>query len=113
MTVTEMFTPEFMFRVSLTNDQDLATTNLSEQTPAEIERYLNADERNAVVLVGSRDRVFGNVTYEPPVYVLRGAGGTLDNFYYGPMPAEDPGDANGGDLDAATALCDATIEYYS
>lgn len=113
MSPDQYFTPEFKFRVSKTNDTDLATEPVVEATPAEVVAYLNDDPRNAVVLVGSRDAFFGEKTFEPSLYVIRGASEGLDNFYYGHMPAEDPNDADGGDVDALEAVRAATIEYYS
>lgn len=109
----QYFTPEFKFRVSKTNDSDLATESVVEATPAEVVSYLNDDPRHAVVLVGSTDELFGEKTFEPSLYVLRGASEALNNFYYGHMPADDPNDADGGDVDALEAVRAATIEYYS
>jgi len=113
MDASEYFTPDFKFRVSKTNDSDLAAEPVVEATPAEVVAYLNESPRHAVVLVGSEDEVFGKVTFEQALYVLRGASEALDNFYYGHMPAEDPNDADGGDVDALEAVRAATIEYYS
>ncbi len=106
------FTSEFKFRVSKTNDSDLAAEPVVEATPTEVVAYLNESPRHAVVLVGSECKVFGKVTFEPALFVLRGASEKLDNFYYGHMPAEDPNDSDGGDIDALEAVRAATIEYY-
>ena len=71
------------------------------------------DEFYVVEQEGAENEVFGKVTFEQALYVLRGASEALDNFYYGHMPAEDQNDADGGDVDALEAVRAATIEYYS
>ena len=55
--------------------------------------YLESDPSNAVFVLGPR-----------PQYIVRGASGGLNNFYYGDLPAIDPNNAEGGDLMAEEAL---------
>jgi hypothetical protein len=98
------------FLIVQTNDSELDGTGPRQLLGTDtVVAYLEANPRHAVVLheFHNDDSVF---TYDPPVYILRGASETLNNFYYGDMPAEDPNDANGGDLTAEEALHDTTID---
>lgn len=81
-------------KASKTNDEVLANTPLHDLTLDQAVDYLEENPRHALVIVGSAGEV----------YVLRGAGDDLCNFYYGYYPAEDPNDANGGDLTAREAV---------
>lgn len=82
--------------VCLTNDEVLADQPLVKKSLPEMEAYLNASPRNALVIGGAKK-----------VYVLRGASEQPNNFYYGLWPAEDPNDAEGGDLTASQAIAEA------
>ena len=107
--VDEYFSNDFKFKAILTDHDNFNVDHRGRLiAPAEVEAHLLRDELNIVVLVGSIDDVFGDVKYTSAKYVARGATG----YYYGDMPAEDLGDAEGGDLTAAEALRDATSEYY-
>ena len=109
MSTAEFFSSDFKFKVVLTKYESLCGEHKGafSLTPAQVEAHL--EQGGAAVLVGSTDDTFGEVEYNPPLYVLQGAGG---EFYWGEMPAEDPGEAE-GPLTAAEALRDATSEYYS
>lgn len=84
---------------TFTDHEILSDGELKTVTVAEAEQYLNDDPAHAVIIHGTDRAVF-----TPELYVLRGASEDLDNFYWGLMPAEDPNDAEGGDLTAAQAL---------
>src|SRR5262245_3676475 len=89
-------------RCSLTDDQVLSGLDQQDRDVQKILDYLNQDPRNAIVVTGfTEDNEY--VAIEP-TYVLRGASECDDNFYTGPFPAVDPGDANGGDWFADEAL---------
>ena len=91
---------------SFTNDIELGDFPQIPVPVADVVNYLNASPRNAIVIT-DLDEASGECVAGSPVYVLRGAGEDLNNFYFGPFPAEDPGDANGGDLTAEQALAEA------
>lgn len=78
-----------------TNDAELSDSPTFYYTRGELVAYLNAKPTNAVVV----EHQNGNIGY-----LFCGAGETADNYYWGFFPAEDPGDANGGDLTADAAL---------
>lgn len=59
--------------------------------------YLNESPRHAIVITGLAEE-----SSQCAVYVLRGAGEDLNNFYWGSYPVEDP--ADGGDLTAEEAV---------
>lgn len=101
-------TLEFVSRVkcTLTDDQQLSAADPAWHTPEEVVAYLDASARHAVVIV-DLDEVSGECVAQAPQYVLRGASEQLDNFYFGAYPAEDPNDADGGQLTAAEALAAA------
>lgn len=109
--MSENFTEDFRFDATLTTDADLTGARTT-VTANEVVAYLNADPRHAVVLHESKDDFYGRTVFSPELYVLRGAGEDLQNFYWGEMPAEDPNDAEGGDLTADNALAAATTKYW-
>lgn len=73
---------------------DFGTGTPVTRTTDEVIAYLEADPHHAVVFPDTRR------------YVLRGAGEGLDDFFAGPMPAEDPNDAD-GPMSANDAIADA------
>jgi hypothetical protein len=84
-------------RAILTNDSDMGNpgSNVREYSLLELENYLNANPRNAVVVSHRSGQ---------QVAVFRGAGEDLNNFFIQSLPLEDPGDADGGDWSAKVAL---------
>lgn len=74
-------------------------------TPTEAVNYLNADPRTAIVITGVTvgGRAHPLLPNGHHVAVFRGAAETLDNFFYQETPLSHP-DADGGDLDAETAI---------
>lgn len=89
-----------------TNDSVLSAENPASYTAEELVVYLNEDPRHALVVTDLAE-VSGECVVTGPVYVLRGAGEGLGDFYFGSYPAEDPNDAEGGDLTADAALAQA------
>lgn len=90
-------------KVCFTNYRELATEPAREfsQEYPNVDYYLRKNPDHAVTF-----------TYNgKSSYVMRGASEhadeNLDKFYYGLLPAEDPGDAYGGDLDSAEASDEA------
>jgi hypothetical protein len=77
---------------TLTTDGILEGTR-GEYSLRQIANHLNESPQNSAVIHLTKDW-----------YILRGAGGGLDNFYYGEMPAENPNDAEGGSLTAGLAI---------
>ena len=67
--------------------------------------YLNADPLNALVVINVtvNKRVHPMLPNGHYIAVFRGAAETPDNFFYQETPLTEP-DADGGDLDAETAL---------
>ncbi len=90
-------------RTRFATDANLDAGEERDATPAEVVAYLNASPRHAVV-VSNLTEASGECEAQTPQYLLRGANDGLQSFWFGPMPAEDPGDASGGDLDAEAAL---------
>ncbi len=88
---------------AFTDDSSLSADNPVWRTPDEVVVFLNASPRNAVVITDLVE-ASGECVATTPQYVLRGASERPDNFYFGSVPAEDPNDANGGDLTAKAAL---------
>lgn len=110
---SDLLTPDWKITARLTTDDALDVGPIRELTADQAESYLNSGQRNALVLMSARDDTTGILpVFEPNIYVVRGASGKLDNFYYGDMPAEDPNDAEGGDLTAIQAIAYATGAYY-
>ncbi len=74
-------------------------------TPTEAVDYLNADPRMALVItsVTVGVRVHPLIPNGHHIAVFRGAAETSDNFFYQELPLSNP-DADGGDLDAETAI---------
>ena len=105
----------YNLRVCLTNHDDLNDSPRIQayKSPGEVIAYLNEKEENAVVIVDA-DTSLANQAEMPRhfQYIIRGASGELDNFYYGEYPAEDPGDANGGDLTADEAIYEAVMSLF-
>lgn len=111
--MSELLTPDSKFDVALTDDSNLdGAADRAVRPWREVEAYLNSDPRHAVVLHSGYDDYFELTPFDPPIYVLRGAGEDLNNFYWGDMPAEDPNDAEGGDLTAEQALAYSCGRYY-
>lgn len=112
--MSEFYTDDLRLKCVLSRDDaDWSKPGKSAwRTAAEVEVYLNADPRHAVLLFGGKDEIFGTLKYEPALYILRGASEGLDNFYWGTLPAEDPNDAEGGDLAADQAIGQAAGEYH-
>lgn len=86
-----------------TNDYDLSDQNPQTYRLDELIIYLNENPRHAIVIT-DLDEAPPQHTVTTPVYVLRGAGEDLNNFYWGSYPAEDPDDIDGGDLTAEEAV---------
>lgn len=91
------------FEAIFTTDADLDAGKTRRATPQEVVDYLNANPRNAVVITDIEEESDECVATTPQ-YIIRGASESLDNFYFGSMPAEDPNDSSGGDLTAEQAL---------
>jgi len=94
----------FALRVCLTTDADLADMPQAFRTPADVVSYLKQSPRNAVVIIDADTDISGVVESSGPHYVMRGASGELNNYYWGHYPAEDPNDAEGGHLTAEQAV---------
>jgi hypothetical protein len=90
-------------RCSLSNDQALSDTPQRDWPVQTVIDYLDADPRHAIVITAFEDDG-EDIKVEPPTYVLRGASERDDNFYIGPFPADDPGNADGGSWTADEAL---------
>ena len=84
-------------KVTMCTDSELTLEPVIKRRAREVVTYLEADPRHAIVIQGKARQV----------YVLRGASEELNNFFYGDMPAEDPNDADGGDLTARQAVTEA------
>ncbi len=91
---------------TLSTDTDPSTGTRIETTPKAIIDYLNENPRHAITIHDLNEES-GECTAHNPQYILRGASEELNNYYYGPVPAEDPNDASGGDLTAEEALKEA------
>lgn len=103
----------FQLRVRLTtHDKDLEQGEIHTMSAVQAAAYLDADPAHAIVMLGAQDNYFGNVPFEPNVYVIRGASERTDNYYFGDMPAEDPNDAEGGDLSAVDAIAYGCGPFY-
>lgn len=108
-----MFISGFELDAAFTTDQNLdENQNRATRPWREVEAYLNENPRHAVVLHAGKDDYFDLISYDPPLYVLRGASEELNNFYYGTMPAEDPNDAEGGTYTAEEALAYSVGHHY-
>lgn len=99
----------YALRVCLTNDEKLESYPQVYRTPGQVVEYLHQDPRHAVVIVDA-DTSVNNGEARGPVYVLCGAGETSDNYYYGWHPAEDPNEADGGNLTAEQAVLQAVAQ---
>lgn len=107
------FTEDLELNVILTDQAEWAQDEEpSWKMAREVQYFLEEEPGNAVIIHGGRDSFFGGIDYDPPIYILRGAGEDLSNFYYGEMPAENPNDADGGDLTAEEAIGASIGEYY-
>lgn len=100
----------YSLRVCLTNHDELATMPQSYRSPGDVIAYLNEKPENAVVIIDA-DTSVADAAHRPRhfQYIIRGASGELNNFYYGAYDEDsmDPNDANGGDLDAQGAISQA------
>ena len=100
----------YSLRVSLTSHDELATMPQSFRSPGDVVAYLNEKPENAVVIVDADTNAIeaadGPRHFQ---YIIRGAGGDLNNFYYGAYDEDsmDPNDANGGDMTADVAVTSA------
>jgi hypothetical protein len=103
--------------VCLTNDEELLDKPLVEKSWAEMEAYLSASPRNALVFKANpvvpaywsaEKRAKAAKVKTKKVYIVRGASEELNNFYFGLWPTEDPNDAEGGNLSAIQAIFEAS-----
>lgn len=96
----EYITDDLEVQASLVHDEDTDWQTFSAAirqwySASEVVEYLEEDPRHAVFLFGGRDRHFGEIHFQNPLFILRGAGEGLVDFFYGELPAEDPNDAEG------------------
>ena len=87
---------------ALTTDSELCGDE-KEFKPQELIDYLNESPRHALAITGFEEES-DECEIKNAVYVLCGASDQPDNYYYGLLPAEDPNDAEGGDLTAKEAI---------
>jgi hypothetical protein len=80
------------------------------QTADQVAEYLGEHPLNAVVLVGSDDDIFGEQTFDPPLFVARVADGVT--YYASLHPCTEPDDVCVEGVDVETALREVSIEYY-
>lgn len=110
--MAELFTDDWKANAAKTRDDILAFGEepLGWYTADELITYLEENPRHAVVIFAATDNL-QDITFEPPVYVLRGASEKPDDYYRGEYPPEDSNDGTPA-TSAETALSEAVGEYY-
>lgn len=71
------------------------------------EALVHLEHPHNALVITDLEEASGECKALTPVAVWCGAGEARDNYYYQSLPLEDPGDANGGDLDAGEAIAQA------
>jgi hypothetical protein len=75
-------------------------------------KYLEESPANALVITDADAKDVDSTAKRTAQYVLCGASGGSDNYFYGSMPSDDPNDARGGDITARVAVNEAVEALF-
>ncbi len=102
----------YQVRVCFTNHSALASYPQTFVTVDSAVKYLEESPANALVITDADAKDVDSTAKRTAQYVLCGASGGFDNYFYGSMPSDDPNDACGGDITARVAVNEAVEALF-